>query len=1154
MKNNSKSLRTPLVFLIIAAFATWAGSATWGGGQSSGILQAYPIGTVTPTPPPFTPGPQPTLIPSPTPTPTPPPETRIALDYIATREGIPVERLFPVNQHQREYGALGKTFWYVKALDRESHHIYTAMVDLSDQSPVELEDIERAQREALEVKYGKLEPQLYELLQTKAPDDEVNVAVWFTPIDLQALLADLNARYPQVSLEALERPWHDVKDQALADRIRADYLQLMEEAHLAKQDALAQSLRARGYEVKLHRGVPSLVARLPKRVILEIAQRDDVTRLYLIEGELVPLLDSAVPTARGNVVWRRGIEGAGQRVAILETDTVPLYHASICVLEVRNLSPFYHAAGVASAVASHHSTYKGMAPGACILSAGVDSQDDQWDDVDDAILWARDRYARIMNASFSSEAGQESDDMQWIDRVFDYYARYDNITMIASAGNQLFGNHIGSPAKGYNVIAVGGTDDKNNSAWDDDVIWWDPLLQQGSAWNNPKRDDGTYGDREKPEVVAAAKGLTLLDEYNEPYVDSGTSYSAPQVAGLAALLADRNSDLVHEPEAMRAIIMASAVHNIEGPSGIPTGQDLKDGAGAIDAAVADTIAATGYSDVWQYPYPACESPCWWSNSVYNNYPGHPGNFPPGTYRWYSFKALTGERIRLALAWVSNPAGPGSNYWEDPLETDLDLVIFDPDGQFVENGHSASNDNSYELVDFVAPKTGYYHVGVWKKPGTTEYVNHIGIAWTKQATYLPDIKANYNGWTSDLVIRNNGATSRDISTHFFDQDGYLVNGVTCFNVLSGGTCSFSASIAVNNFSGSAIVDGSEEVSVVVKQRHNDKTYAYSGFPDSSVFGFTPGTPIYLPIHLCDYYGWYSHATVQNTGNNFTWVLVEYYNNLGNLVYSQDIGIDPGASQDVFYLYPPPDYRTSAMKLTSTNGQPIVATATQYNAPYVHQSTKTSSYIGSSAGGNDVYLPGLYKNYYGWTSSFRVQNLSSSEASVTIRYYDEDGANPLTESATIQPQGWLEFYQGDDPEPPSSFSRSAWIHSTQPIVAVTNQETSSDHQSYSGFISGARAIYLSLVQQNYDGWFTGIQVQNTSGVTATVTIKFYHANGAFAGSTVPLEIAAYASRVFYDEIPNGFNGSAVVTADKDVVAIVNQNNDGISDGALSYSGLD
>jgi hypothetical protein len=1136
MKNNSKSLRTPLVFLIIAAFATWAGSATWGSGQSSGIFQAYPIGTVTPTPPPFTPGPQPTLIPSPTPTPTPPPETRIALDYIATREGIPVEHLFPVNQHQREYGALGKTFWYVKALDRKSHHMYTAMVDLSDQSTVELEDIERAQREALEVKYGKLEPQLYELLQTKGPDDEVNVAVWFTPIDLQALLAELSARYPQVSLEALERPWHDVKDQALADRIRADYLQLMEEAHLAKQEALAQSLHVRAYEVKLHRGVPSLVARLPKRVILEISQRADVTRLYLIEGELVPLLDSAIPTARGNVVWRRGIEGAGQRVAILEPDTLPLYHPSICVLAVRNLSPLYHAAGVASAVASHHSTYKGMAPGACILSAGVDGQADQWDDVDDAILWAYERYARIMNASFTSETGEKSDNMQWIDRVFDYYARYYNITMIASAGNQEQGNHIGSPAKGYNVIAVGGTDDKNNSAWGDDEMW------QNSAWKNPKRADGTYGDREKPEVVGAAKDLTLLDENNQPYVDSGTSYSAPQVAGLAALLADRNSDLVDEPEAMRAIIMASAVHNIDGPSGIPTGQDLKDGAGAIDAAVADTIAATGYSDVLQYPYPACESPCWWSNSVYNNLPG-PQHFPPGSYRWYSFKASTGERIRVALAWVSNPAGPGSNYWEDPLETDLDLVIFDPDGQFVENGHSASNDNSYELVDFVAPKTGDYYIGVWKKPGTTEYANWIGIAWTKQATYLPDIKANYNGWTSELVIRNDGATSRDISTHFFDQDGNLVNGVTCFDVPSDGTCSFSASIAVNNFSGSAIVDGSEDVSVVVVNRKTGiypQVMAYTGVPASDT-----GQTIWLPHVYRHYYNYNSHLSVQNTGSQEANVYLTFYNSGGTVEHASGVThIQPNATH-VFDL----DDITAlggcffgSAKVWGTQTLAVIADDGPID-PYGYK-FGGRNYNGFSSGATTTYLPYLTKNYYGWYSCFTAKNTTDSPATVAITYYPPTG-NEVTVYDSLAGQAMKAFCQSSVGGLPNG-PLSAKVTTTRSVVVAANQvhDPTDQGMSYSGFQFATATVVLPWAAKAYQEggrtWNGGLRVQNAGTASTSVTVRFYDQNGYYRaayslGSLAPGRSAAvYVPDV--SGLPNGLHSAVVtVTAGQPIVAV-------------------
>jgi hypothetical protein len=724
------------------------------------------------------------------------------LDYIAIREGIPVDRLLVVNQHQREYDVLDKVFWYVKVLDHKGRHFYTALVDLGDQTPTELEEVEKANSQALNARYGKLEPRLHELLQTRGPDDEMTIAIWFAPLDYEAVLAQLRAKYPQVSLELPESPWVAVRDRALSAQIEADWVQLLQEAHLAKQEDLAQSLRSQGYTVRPHRGVPSLVARLPKRAILEIAQRADVTRLYLIEGRLNLLLDKAIPTARGDVVWQRGIDGAAERIAIVEPGEVNLWHAWIDVKERRLAADqIEHTSWVASAAASFHSTYKGMAPSVDIYSAGVDEQNDQWDDVDDAILWANNRGCKIMNASFTSDQGERTDRMQWIDRVFDYWARNYKITMIAAAGNQEQGNHIGSPAKGYNVLAVGGSDDKRNPSWSDDEMW------PHSSWKNPMRGDETYGDREKPEVVASAYGLTLLNNDGSTQENrQGTSYSAPQVAGLAALLVERNDDLLIQPEAMRAIIMASAVHNVDGPSGIPTGPDLKDGAGAIDAALADSIAGLGYEDVYQYPYPACEKPCWWSNYVYNNYPGHPANFPPGTYRWYYFKATRGERIRVALAWVSDAVGPGGGYGTDLLRTDLDLAVYEAGGQEpVTNGYSASNDNSYEIVDFVAEKTGQYAIGVYKKADTTEFLNWIGLAWVRDATYLPGIQSDYGGWDSDIMFRNDDASTKDATSILFSDDGDWAGGQTCENLPSNKVCVYDP--PYSNFLGSAIVAGS-----------------------------------------------------------------------------------------------------------------------------------------------------------------------------------------------------------------------------------------------------------------------------------------------------------------------------------------------------------
>jgi subtilisin family serine protease len=109
-----------------------------------------------------------------------------------------------------------------------------------------------------------------------------------------------------------------------------------------------------------------------------------------------------------------------------------------------------------------------------------------------------------------------------------------------------------------------------------------------SAYVNPV---SPHNDREKPEVVAVGANVTALGVNNVPQTRSGTSHAAPQVAGLVALLVHRNSTLGYWPEAVKAIIMASATHNITGPTIIVRGQgDLRDGAGAINAVLADTVA------------------------------------------------------------------------------------------------------------------------------------------------------------------------------------------------------------------------------------------------------------------------------------------------------------------------------------------------------------------------------------------------------------------------------------------------------------------------------------------------------------------------------------------------------------------------------------
>jgi hypothetical protein len=228
-------------------------------------------------------------------------DAMLVLNYIAAREGIPVDRLLPINQHKQENPELQASFLCVKAIDKETHQIYQAMLDLSSREILEVEEVETRNSSAYTEKYGKLEPQLYRMLQTKDSDDMVNVAVWLSTKDQQrTILEQLRLRYPQVPANAMERPWLMVKDKTQSEQIRKDYFELLKQSNLDAQKDLAQWLSERGYSARLHSGTPTLDGRFPKSIILQIAQRPDVGQIYMIEGKLVPLQDITIPTTEAD--------------------------------------------------------------------------------------------------------------------------------------------------------------------------------------------------------------------------------------------------------------------------------------------------------------------------------------------------------------------------------------------------------------------------------------------------------------------------------------------------------------------------------------------------------------------------------------------------------------------------------------------------------------------------------------------------------------------------------------------------------------------------------------------------------------------------------------------------------------------------------------
>lgn len=622
--------------------------------------------------------------------------------YIAQREGIPVEALTIASDHPTEYPALGRKFQVVTLVDtRFDGEVYKLLVDLSNgQIEEDIFALLAAEAQAYQARNNKLEPALYERLQVLEDDDIIPVAVWVKASSNKGLagqqqvaFATLVAKYPEakIAVEQSGKPM-DVEDPELAERIYAEYIELLNDETSVRTQPLIAELSQQGFTVVSYEGIPSFSVSLPKRMILDLAQHSDVSSIYLIEINKQFEMDSAAYTALAPTVWIRGYNGTGVNIAILDIGNVESNNPFLTLLpdvrpEITNVSD--HATHMANIAAGFHSAYEGIAPGAAILSTGEDGT--QSDEIV-ALQWAFSHGAQLL----SNSGGFEEDTvLHWNDRAFDYWTRNLSRLVVKSAGNNSSGAyHLTSPGKAWNLITVGAIDDNNTSSWADDMMWVD------SSYTNPV---SPHGDREKPEVVAVGASVTAPSSNGTIVASWGTSSAVPQVAGVAALLIDRNPVLIFWPEAIRAIIMASATHNIEGPSIIARGQgDLRDGAGAINADLADIVAQTRMDETT-----TCYSSCWWGEAITDS------NFPKGTRLERHFYADQGDLIRVVIAWWANADTPSNDYSFSQLDTDLDLFITNPNGMAVSSAASVSWDNNYEMGQFVALQSGEYTISVQK---------------------------------------------------------------------------------------------------------------------------------------------------------------------------------------------------------------------------------------------------------------------------------------------------------------------------------------------------------------------------------------------------------------------------------------------------------
>ncbi|MGQ9584740.1 MAG: S8 family serine peptidase [Anaerolineae bacterium] len=656
----------------------------------------------------------------------------VALPGPATaEEGLPDDAVF-LGAASRLYGAEaqalevehkalstladGRKVYWAKVWDRLAENVYDVALDGSLR-PIPAAEAQAMAREAYLAKYGKLAESLHGQLQALGQEDILEVAIALkTP-------AGLDVARPSPDDEGV------FSDEAL-EALWSEEISAYQEGVAAVERPFVAELVAAGHEVTyVSPDTPLVLARLPKRAILALSEHPAVSQVWgtrVMEEEI----DKVKRSVNATSIWSEGATGRGIKVGVSEVGAKARaanpYLALAWNQSYTSCGYSSHGtavAGIIKAFKSSDSAYRGMAfrsqvyyYGACV---------GYWDRLKEGWEKLRKKGVQIINASWGGDNNRVPD---YTDMEIDTYARNYGKFMVKSAGNRGAGSgcpysdgHVTNPGLGYNVMTVGNFDHQRTPTWTDDT-----MKDTCSSYADPK---SLKGDREKPEVVAPGTEInSTLNRTSAPWmgnVGSGTSYSAPVVAGLAADLMQVQPGLKGWPEATRAIIMAAARNGVNESYGGGDGKGLRTsdqaGAGGLDFQAAYRIA-TGKQGGWQ------------KKTVYydtfNNLPVSDGFASEAArYFYYNVQLEEGKKVRVALVWDTNPAHTEYSSTSQP-SSDLDLRVFKGSQRVA---YSSSYDNTFEIVEFEAPSTGTYQIRIyrkaWREGGTSsEYRTYMGLAW------------------------------------------------------------------------------------------------------------------------------------------------------------------------------------------------------------------------------------------------------------------------------------------------------------------------------------------------------------------------------------------------------------------------------------------
>jgi len=342
--------------------------------------------------------------------------------------------------------------------------------------------------------------------------------------------------------------------------------------------------------------------------------------------------------------------------------------------------------------------------------------------------------------------------------------------------------------------------------------------------------------------------------------------------------------------------------------------------------------------------------------------------------------------------------------------------------------------------------------------------------------------------------------------------------------------------------------------------------------AAVGQLTPGTELMVPLIVRNWVNQYSTVVVQNTDEEQTAALdVELYEQgQAEPAFSQQYRIDPGRAivldleEDREFADLSENFLGS-MRIASRTDTELTAEA------QVQQTTSPGaiySYEASppSAAASVLYAPLFRCDWYGYTG-MNVANPNAENVKVEVVFHGSDtpGNECRNQSYTQGPVSIAahsahNFWQGDGgghPLPRHCFGSAEIreVGSSMGVLAIVNDSVLDvwDVKVSAAYLATSSAAAAPAVAVPYVSdhattwnWTSGLQIMNVSETDdANVTMSFVAPDGSrvplCTGCTATVAPGAAANMVLVPgsigHMFEGYHGSALITADQPVMAIVN-----------------